>query len=125
MFGHKHKEDDSEQIENPELQEQLWSVFEKMPNDIDLLLFANPGVNDMFSQAARQVARMFRDLTSKISLREFSLDHKEAKKWKAEYSPTLLIDPEHYNIRWHGAPLGEEARTFWKPLLWLDMEMPI
>lgn len=35
-----------------------------------------------------------------------------AKKWQTDVSPTLLFDPDHYNIRWLGAPLGEETLTF-------------
>ena len=34
-------------------------------------------------------------------------------------SPTLLIDPEKYQIRWLGAPVGEEARTFVQALIML------
>jgi thioredoxin reductase (NADPH) len=52
-----------------------------------------------------------------VTLREFDLGHKVAHKWNADFSPTLLLDPEHYNIRWMGAPIGEEGRTFAEALL--------
>jgi len=56
--------------------------------------------------------RGVRQVAPKITLREYDLSHEMAKKWNAEHSPTLLFDPEHYNVRWLGAPVGEEALTF-------------
>ena len=32
-------------------------------------------------------------------------------------APTLVIAPDRYNIRWIGAPMGEEARTFLELLM--------
>ncbi len=112
MFGRKKREKDPKQNELEEFQDQMRAVFEKITNDIPLLLFTSTGQNDVYSQAARQFIRTIRELTTKVSLLEFDLDHKKAREWKAEYSPTLLFDPGHLNIRWYGAPLGEEARTF-------------
>jgi thioredoxin reductase (NADPH) len=34
-----------------------------------------------------------------------------------EHAPTILFDPEHYNIRWLGAPMGEEGRCFVETLI--------
>jgi thioredoxin reductase (NADPH) len=117
MIGVKRREKDPQSHALAEMQAQLKPVFEKIPNEISLYLFTSPGKNDLFSQGARQVIRALRELSPKISLREFDLDHKEAHKWKVEYSPTLLFNPEQYHVRWYGAPLGEEARTFVEALL--------
>ena len=80
MFGHKHNENDSDHDDSLEVQAELKAVFEKMPNSIDLILFSMPGENDLFTESARKVIHLVRDLSSKISLHEFNLDHKEAKK---------------------------------------------
>jgi thioredoxin reductase (NADPH) len=122
MFGGKkkamdHDHNHDEAIGLEEVKAQLKSVFEKISNEVPLLLFTKPGKNDLFSQGARQLIRALRDLTPKITLLEFDLDHSEAKKRNIEYSPTLIIDPEHYKVRWYGAPLGEEARTFVEALM--------
>ena len=37
-------------------------------------------------------------------------------KYKIEYTPTLLIDPDHVHIRWLGAPLGREIEPFFQVL---------
>ncbi len=98
-------------------QREITELFRKMPNDIPLFLFTQLGKNDVFNDAARQAIRFFRQLTEKIILREFSLDHKFAAEWNVTHSPTLIIDPDRYKIRWLGAPLGEEGRIFLELLI--------
>ena len=85
--------------------------------DIDLLLFADKGRDDVFVQACRQVIRAFRELSDRITLREYGLDHELAQQYNVSSSPTILIEPERYSIRWRGAPMGEEARIFLETLL--------
>lgn len=96
---------------------QLKATFEKLPNAIDLFLFTAKGHEDAFTHANRQVIRAFRELSAKISLREHDLDHELARKWNVTSSPTLVIAPDQYAIRWLGAPMGEEARTFLEILI--------
>ena len=91
---------------------QLRQTFAKLPNDIPLYLFVGRMEDDVFAQACRQIVRAFRELTTKITLKEYYLDNEMAAKWAVDSSPTLLLDPERYNIRWLGAPMGEEARSF-------------
>ena len=100
------------ELDLDQVQDQVKNLFKNIPNHIPLLLFTSPGKNDVFSNANRQVIGAFRKMTPKIDLREFDIGHKEAKKRDIAYSPTLLIDPDRYNIRWYGAPLGEETKTF-------------
>ncbi len=105
-----------------QVEKELKQVFDQMPGEIPIYLFAQPGKNDVFSDTARQAIRYFRQLTKKIIFREYKLDHEQAKKWKIETSPTLLIDPEHYNIRWLGAPVGEEGRIFIEALVYIGFK---
>ena len=96
---------------------QLRATFAQMPNDIPLLLFTDKAKDDVFAQANRQVIRAFRDLTDKITLHEYDLSHDMARKHNVTVAPTLVITPDRYNIRWIGAPMGEEARTFLELLM--------
>ena len=98
-------------------QAELQAVLKNIPHEIPLFLFTSQGKNDLFSQAARQVISAVREMSHKITLLEYDLGHKKAKKWKVEYSPTLVFDPERYQVRWLGAPMGEEGRTFVEALL--------
>jgi thioredoxin reductase (NADPH) len=96
---------------------QLRATFAQMPNEIPLLLFTEKSRDDVFAQANRQVIRAFRELTDKITLHEYDLSHEKARQHNVTVSPTLVIAPDQYNIRWIGAPMGEEARTFLELLL--------
>ena len=98
-------------------QEQLAPVFQNVNYDVSLFLFTSPGKNDLFSEGARQMIRAIREMTPKIDLREYDLNHELAQKWNVEHAPTILFDPERYNIRWLGAPMGEEGRCFVEALI--------
>lgn len=107
-----HTQGNAERAMLEQAQAQLVEILKNIPNDLPLVLFATPLKNDLFSDAARKMIRGIRQLASKVTLREYDLGHEMARKWDVEHSPTLLIDPEHYNVRWLGAPIGEEALTF-------------
>lgn len=113
MPEHESMNSYSEQVE----QAQLVEVFKKMPHEVPLLFFTSPGRNDPLCEGGRQLIRSIREVAPKVTLREYDLGHKVAREWNADFSPTLLIDPERYNIRWMGAPIGEEGRTFAEALL--------
>lgn len=104
--------DNMEKAMLEQAQSQLVEILGNIPNDLSLLLFTTPMKNELFSDATRNIIRGVRQLAPRITLREYDLSHEMASKWKAEHSPTLLFDPEHFNIRWLGAPVGEETLTF-------------
>jgi thioredoxin reductase (NADPH) len=107
----------TEQALLEQAQKQLIAVFKEMPHEIPLLLFTSPGKNEPFSHAARELVRSVRQIAPKVSLREYDITHELAKKWNVDFAPTLLFDPERYNVRWLGAPVGEEGRTFVEALI--------
>ncbi len=100
---------------------QLKQTFENLPHDIPLYMFIEKGGDNIFSQTNRQIVRAFRDLSPKITFREYYLDHELARKWNVDRSPSLLIAPERVNIRWLGAPLGEEGRIFLEALIFVGL----
>ncbi|MFC1814383.1 FAD-dependent oxidoreductase [Thermodesulfobacteriota bacterium] len=100
-----------------EFLDHLKNTFKQLPNDIPIYMFIEKGRDDIFCQTNRQIIRSFRELSSKITFKEYYLDHELAKRWKIDHSPTLLIAPESYSIRWLGAPMGEEGRTFLETLI--------
>ena len=109
--------DEYDEKAHKEAEKKLREAFEKIPNDISLMLFTSPEQNGPFNSAAREVIRLVRQMTSKISMLEYDLDHKIARKWDVRVSPTLLFSPEKYRIRWLGAPVGEETKTFVEALM--------
>jgi thioredoxin reductase (NADPH) len=108
---------DAQKVMLEQAQAQLIEVFRKMPHEVPLLLFSRRGHNDAFSDAARQLIRSIREITPKVSLLEFDLSHERARKYDVTHAPTLLFDPERYHVRWLGAPVGEEGRTFVEALI--------
>ena len=100
---------------------QLGQTFEKLPFDIPIYMFMRQGEDNVFTQTNRQIVRAFRELSSKVTFREHYLDHELARKWNVDRSPSLLIAPERVNIRWLGAPLGEEGRIFLETLIFVGM----
>jgi len=104
-------------VNQDQFMRQLKQTFEKLPNEIPIYMFVERGRDDIFSQTNRQIVRAFRELTPKITFREHHLDHELARKWEVDHSPSLLIAPERVNIRWIGAPLGEEGRIFMETLI--------
>ena len=114
--------DKSEQIEKDteaNARAQLKAVLDKMPNEIPLILFASASDGEPFNSAAREVIRFVREQSSKIDFKEYDTKHNKAKKFNIDHSPTLLFDPDNYNIRWLGAPVGEEGKTFIEALIML------
>lgn len=114
-----HDHNHTDQALEMEARAELKMLFEKMPYTIPLFLFIAPNKKDPFSQGAKKVIEAVREWTSKITLEELDLQHKKAKQWKVHHSPTIIFDPEKYRIRWYGAPLGEEGRTFVEALIML------
>jgi len=78
---------------------QLRATFSKLPHDIPLLYFTQKFKEDVFNETTRQMVRVFRELSDKITFREYDLDHELAKRYRVERSSTLLIAPDRYNIR--------------------------
>ena len=99
------------------IQLELEKTLSQIEREIPIYLFTKPGVNDVFSDAARQGIRFFRQLTDRVKLREFDLGHETAAKLGVQSSPTIVFDPDNYNIQWQGAPMGEEAKIFLEALL--------
>lgn len=111
------RESRNQEMQGKDAMDRIKATFNQLPNDIPIYMFREKGRDDIFCQTNRQIIRTFRELSAKISFREFDLDHELAKKWNVDSSPTLLIAPEQYSIRWLGAPMGEEGRTFLEILI--------
>lgn len=111
MLDRHQPEDPAQRAQLEQAQAQLMALFASMEHEVPLILFTSPSQNEPLSQASRQVIRAIRELAPKVSLREYDLGHDLAGKYEITSAPTLLLDPDHYNVRWLGAPAGEEAKA--------------
>jgi thioredoxin reductase (NADPH) len=94
------------------VRKKLTALFGKIDHEVPLLLFTDPTINHLYNEVLRAVTRSIREVASLVTLREFDGSHALAKKHGVSHFPTLLFDPEHFAIRWLGAPVGEEGRAF-------------
>lgn len=102
-----------------EVQAQLKKIFQNLTHSVPLYLFTSEDTASPFNQAAREILRTIAEISPKIRFEEYDLQHEEAKRRGVDRSPTILFDPDHYGLRWFGAPLGEEGRMFIEALVML------
>ncbi len=101
------------------VQRKLTELFGNMDHDIPLLLFTDQTINSQYNDAMRAFIRAIREVSDRVSLREYDHNHELAQQYNINHFPTLLFDPDHISIRWLGAPVGEEGRTFVEALILL------
>jgi len=95
-----------------ESREHLLKVFEVLDEPVALAVFTEEGVNDPYNKAMTDFVRDLARLDDKIKAEFHEIGSEEAEKRGVTRSPSLLIDPDKYAIRYTGTPLGEEGRTF-------------
>ncbi len=105
--GHGHDESSIE-----DTKEELRRLFSSIKNKVYIDLFTKKGDNDVYNETAGKVLQWFSRITDKIVVTPYSLSHELAKKYNVTHSPTLVFAPDTYNIKWLGAPAGEEGRAF-------------
>ena len=107
----------SEDMVSDELAAKIAALLDGLPYSVTIHLFTKKGRNDAFNDAARDVISVFSQLSNKVKFEEHGLDQELARKWNIQQSPTILLEPEHYRIRWLGAPAGQEAQAFLQAIL--------
>lgn len=88
------------------------TFLKELKDDVFLEVYTKQGVNDQFNQATVALVSVFSELSKKIWVNFYTLGDEQSKKRGIDRSPTVLISPERYRIRYTGAPVGEEGRSF-------------
>lgn len=101
----------AEQILTPDMEEILKESFSYLKDEVRFLLFARKGSNDQFNSIATGLVKELAKIEGKIKAEFHEVGGEASRKYKVERSPTLLIAPDRYAIRFTGAPLGEEGRS--------------
>lgn len=100
----------------------LEKLFKNLKNEVELLVFTQEGQNDQYNDYVTKFVRDLTRLSDKIKNSFFTLDSPEAEKHEVKNSPTLLISPDAYGLRFVGAPLGEEGRAFIETILLVSLK---
>ena len=90
------------------LQKQL----AQMQGSVTIVAVLSDEQNSPFTDFCRKLLKELSTLTDKIIPVITGPDSETARTYHITRTPTLLIEPERYAIRFTGAPAGEEALTF-------------
>ncbi len=96
-----------EDVRNP-----LREAFKQLAETVSIDVYTQAGVNDPFNDAAVSFMKVLTELTDKIRVDFHKVEDEDAQKRSVTRSPTILIAPDKYNIRYTGSPTGEEAASF-------------
>jgi thioredoxin reductase (NADPH) len=105
------------EIMTEDVKKILRETFLELDEDISIEVFTKSGTNDMFNDVATGLVKTISELSSKIKPHYYTLDDEIARKRDVRRSPTILIEPDRYSVRYTGAPVGEEGRSFIMALL--------
>lgn len=97
---------------NDDARKTLAETFKELKRQVVLEVYTKEGVNGPYNQLAVQFVKELSEMEPRIVGKFLSLDGERAKAMNVSRTPSLLLDPERYNIRYTGAPAGEEGRSF-------------
>ncbi len=87
------------------------TFFKELTEDIVIEVFTKQGLNDQFNEAAISLIKALSVLSEKLKVSYHKIGGEQAIRRDVHRSPTVLIAPDKYRLRYTGAPLGEEGRS--------------
>jgi len=100
-----------EEILTPDMRQGLRESFSLLRQPVKMVLFSREGTNDQYNRVIHKLLKEMAVIDTRITVEFHTLGDGESKKFGVERSPTLLIAPEKYSIRFTGSPLGEQGRS--------------
>jgi thioredoxin reductase (NADPH) len=85
--------------------------FKDLKEDVAIEVFTLAGMNDKYNEAAVGLIRTLASLSPKIKASFHTVGDPQWIKRGVTRSPTVLIAPDTFRMRFTGAPLGEEGRS--------------
>jgi len=85
--------------------------FAQLQSPVTVMVFTDDRENLPFNEFTVSFVRELAEITDKIRPKFEKIGGEASEHFGITRSPTLLIGPEQYDIRFIGAPSGEEART--------------
>lgn len=87
------------------------TFFKEMTESVSIEVFTKHGLNDQFNEATISLIKALSVLSDKLKVSYHQLGDDISVKRNVQRSPTVLIAPDRYRLRYTGAPLGEEGRS--------------
>jgi thioredoxin reductase (NADPH) len=101
----------------PDSRKILQEEFSQLRSPVTLMVFTDDTKNKPFNDFCLALISELAEITDKITPVFGSLTGDLAKRYDVTRSPTILLQPDKYRIRFTGAPAGEEVRTLMISLL--------
>jgi thioredoxin reductase (NADPH) len=93
------------------------TFLKELKEDVAIEVYTKPGANDQFNEATIALISALAGLSGKLKASFHTIGDDHSIKRNVTRSPTVLIAPDRYRIRYTGAPMGEEGRSFLVALL--------
>jgi len=87
------------------------TFFKDLKNDVLIEVYTLRGVNDQFNTATVALIKILAGLSDKLKVSFHVVGDELSVKRNALRSPTVLIAPDKYRLRFTGTPHGEEGRS--------------
>jgi thioredoxin reductase (NADPH) len=100
----------------------LPEMFEDLKEDVVLEVFTKKGENGPYNELTSKFTADLARLSTRIHVHFNRIGNKKAQHHSVTASPTVLINPEKYRIRFTGAPAGEEGVSFIEAIMMVSRE---
>jgi thioredoxin reductase (NADPH) len=100
-----------EKILTDQLKDEVRKGFTQLKDDVVLAVFTKKGVNDPYNDVIIKLIKEIAEVDKRIKPEFHKVGDAASKKYGVTRSPTLLVTPDKYSIRFTGAPLGEEGQS--------------
>lgn len=100
-----------------DMKKVLRETFREMKDEVLVEVYTKKGVNDVFNETLTELIKAISEISKKVRPVFLTIGDESSIQRGITRSPTLLIAPDKYNIRFTGAPLGEEGRSLIMSLL--------
>ena len=87
------------------------TFFKELKEDVAIEVYTKQGVNDQFNDATVSLVKALSVLSDKLKVSFHKIGDEQSLKRGVQRSPSVLIAPDKYRMRYTGAPLGEEGRS--------------
>ncbi|MDA8099384.1 MAG: hypothetical protein M0042_07135 [Nitrospiraceae bacterium] len=87
------------------------TFFNTLESDVAIEVYTMAGMNDQYNEATSALIRSLAGLSDKIKVSFHTIGDAQSVKRNVTRSPSVLIAPDKYGMRYTGSPLGEEGRS--------------
>jgi thioredoxin reductase (NADPH) len=117
---------DQQNILPDDVRQAIRETFQQgLAEDVVIEVYTMAGQNDQFNEAAVSLIRSLAELSDKLKVSFHAVGDDLSVKRNVTRSPSILIAPDKYHIRYTGAPVGEEGRSFLVTLMMVSAGKPL